>query len=157
MSKHDFLTLAIAKAQESVAKGGFPAGSILVKDSSIVGEGISIGNPLYDPTSHAEIAAIRTGCAKLQTTDLVGAVLYSSLEPCMMCLAAAHWSGIRSIIFACAKERVSSKYYGGDYKTADINSLFSNPIELSHNQTREVDSLACVREWEKKLHFPPPF
>lgn len=84
-----FLILAIKKAEESVAKGGFPAGAIIVKDGKVVGEGISIGNKLNDPTSHGEMASIRNACKNLKTSDLSESTLYASMQPCLMCLGAS--------------------------------------------------------------------
>ena len=70
-----FLKRAIQKAAESVHQGGFPAGAVVVKNNQIIGEGISIGNILHDPTSHGEMASIRDACKNLSTSDLSGAVL----------------------------------------------------------------------------------
>lgn len=139
------------KAKESVLEGGFPAGAIIVKNGEIIGEGISIGNKLNDPTSHGEVASIREACEKLKTSDLSGAVLYASMQPCFMCLGASMWSAISKIVFACPKEKVSVDYYGGSYNISSINSEFTHPIEIVHFTELEKESLIVVREWEKLL------
>jgi len=149
MEHKDFLRLAIEKAKESSTQGGFPAGVIIVKEGKVVGEGISIGNKLNDPTSYGEMMAIRNACKNLNTTDLSGSTLYASMEPCLMCLGASMWSGISKIIFACSKEKVSAEYCGGNYQSSNINSQFKKPIELVHFTELEDESLAVVREWEK--------
>ncbi|MFH1889575.1 MAG: nucleoside deaminase [Nanoarchaeota archaeon] len=146
-----FLKLAIEKAKESVSKGGFPAGAIVVKDNKIIGEGISIGNILNDPTSHGEMASIRDACKKENTSDLSESTLYASMQPCLMCLGASMWGSIPRIVFACPKEKVSAEYYGGNYKPSEINSKFLKPIELIHMSEMEEKSLAIVHEWEEKL------
>lgn len=146
-----FLLKAIEKAKESVAQGGFPAGAIVVKRGEIIGEGISIGNKLNDPTSHGEMSAIRGACKNLQTSDLSNAVLYASMQPCVMCFAASMWSSISKIVFACSKEKVSNDYYGGSYQISHINKEFANPIELVHLSELEEESLLVVREWENSL------
>ena len=150
---HDkkFLQLAIEKARESVAQGGFPAGAVAVKDGKVVGEGVSIGNKLNDPTSHGEMASIREACKNLKTSDLSGSVLYASMQPCLMCLGASMWSSISKIVFACSKEKVSSDYYGGHYNPLSINSELARPIELVHFKELENESLDVVRKWEKSL------
>src|SRR5665213_2115726 len=145
--------LALDKASESVAQGGFPAGSVVVKDGEVVGAGVSSGNKLNDPTSHGEVATIREACLKLKTTDLSGTVLYSSLEPCLMCLGAAMWASIPRIVYACAKEKVSEEYYGGHYDEPAINQTFIHPIELVHAEAFEEESLKIIREWEKNLNY----
>ena len=84
----EFLLKAIEKAKESVVKGGFPAGAIVVKDGRIIGSGISIGMSLNDPTSHGEMSSIRDACKNLEVSNLSGATLYASMHPCLMCFSA---------------------------------------------------------------------
>ena len=139
------------KARESVAQGGFPAGAIVVKNGKVIGEGISIGNKLNDPTSHGEIAAIRDACKNTKTSDLSGSVLYASMESCVMCLGAAVWSSVSKIVFACSRERVSPEYYGGHYSLTQINKDFLHPIEVIHLPELEEETLVIVRDWEKTL------
>ncbi len=128
-SMHEqFLKRAIQKSAESVNQGGFPAGAVIVKDNQIIGEGISIGNILHDPTSHGEIASIRDACKNLKTSDLSGATLYASMQPCIMCFSAAMWGGISQIVYACNKESVSPEYYGGHYNTKDKSPQLLRPI-----------------------------
>jgi guanine deaminase len=145
------LLKAIEKARESVSEGGFPAGAIIVKDETIIGEGISIGNKLNDPTSHGEIDAIRDACRTLKTSDLKGAILYGSMEPCSMCLSAAAWAGISKLVFACSKERVTDAYYCGHYDTSIFNNTFSHPCEIEHVKELEEEALSVVKEWEKQF------
>jgi len=151
MDDKQFLQKAIMKARESVAQGGFPAGAIVVKNGKVIGEGISIGNKLNDPTSHGEIAAIRDACKNTKTSDLSGSVLYASMESCVMCLGAAVWSSVSKIVFACSRERVSPEYYGGHYSLTQINKDFLHPIEVIHLPELEEETLVIVRDWEKTL------
>ena len=151
MENKDFLQLAIEKAKESVVKGGFPAGAVVVKDGRVIGEGVSIGNKLNDPTSHGEMAAIRDACKNLRTTDLLSAILYASMQPCLMCLGASAWSSISKIIYACPKNKVSAEYYAGHYVPEAINAELSKPIEIVPAPELEEESLKVVREWENSL------
>jgi len=144
-----FVRLAIEKAKESITQGGFPAGAIIAKNGQVVGEGISVGNTLCDPTSHGEMVAIRNACKNLGTTDLTGAILYSSMQPCIMCFGACMWGMIVRAVFACSKEQVSSEYYGGGYQISDINRNFNRPIDLVHLAELESESLAVIRKWEE--------
>lgn len=153
MNDKQLLKQAIEKARESVAQGGFPAGAILVKDGKVIAEGISIGNKLNDPTSHGEMSAIRQACESLKTVDLADAVLYASMQPCLMCLGASVWSNVSKIIFACSKEKVSDEYYGGNYKPDKLSTEFLRPIEMIHIKELEEESLSIVREWEKNNHL----
>jgi len=147
----EFLLKAIEKAKESVKKGGFPAGAIVVKEGEIIGSGVSIGNILNDSTSHGEMASIRDACNNLNSGNLSGATLYASMQPCLMCFGASMWSGISRIVFACAKDKVSPEYYGGHYKVSEINNDLIRPIKLEQLPELEEESSALVREWEKKL------
>ena len=146
-----FLQLAIEKARESVVTGGFPAGAIVVKNGDVVGEGVSIGNKLNDPTAHGEMTSIRDACKNLKTSDLSDCVLYASMQPCLMCLGATMWSAIPKIVYACSKEKVSVEYYGGHYQPGNINLELNKPIELVHMAELEAESLNVVLGWEKAL------
>lgn len=146
-----FLSRAVSKAKESVSQGGFPAGAVVIRNGEIVGEGISIGNKLADPTSHGEMASIREACKNLQTSDLSDCILYASMQPCLMCLGAAMWSAIPKIVFACPKEKVSDDYYGGHYVPSVINAELTHAIELIHFVELENESLTVVHGWEKSL------
>jgi tRNA(Arg) A34 adenosine deaminase TadA len=119
-----------------------------VKDGEIIGEGISIGNNLNDPTSHGEISAVRDACKNIASSDLKGATLYASMEPCSMCHSASMWSGIQKIVFACSKTNVSPEYYGGTYKTATLNGTFNRPLEIVQQVELEDESLEVVKQWE---------
>lgn len=147
----DFLQQAIEKSRQSVAEGGFPAGAVLVKGGEVIATGVSIGNVLHDPTSHGEVATIREACKKLNTTDLSGSVLYTSLEPCSMCLSAAMWASIPKVVFACRKEEVPAWFYGGEYETGAINEKFTKPLEILNEASHQVRALEIIREWEKTL------
>jgi guanine deaminase len=146
-----YIELAIEQARESVNQGGFPAGAIVVKGDVIIGRGISIGNRRNDPTSHGEMEAIRDACKNINASDLSGATLYASMQPCIMCFGATMWSSIGRVAFACSKEKVSDEYYGGHYKIADINQQLNRSIKIEHLKEFEEESLKVVREWEKSF------
>lgn len=97
---------AIALAEESVRRGGGPFGAIIARGGDIIARGSNSVTLLSDPTAHAEIIAIRRACADEGTFKLDGCDLYTSCEPCPMCLAAAYWAGLRTI------------YYGADRRDA---------------------------------------
>ena len=94
----DYLKKAIKQAKKSVIAGGFPAGAVIVKDGKIIAEGIALGYKLHDPTSHPETSSIRDACKSLSTTDLTGAILYASLQPCLMCFSVSNWANISRIV-----------------------------------------------------------
>lgn len=152
MDDKKYLKLAVEQAKKSVEQDGFPAGAVVVKDNRIVSEGVSLGFKLNDPTSHAETASIRQACKKLQTTDLKGATLYASLQPCLMCFSVANWAGISRIVYGCKKtdEMVNKSYYEGHTDIEVVNKKNNKQIELVFIPDYEREMLNLVKEWEEK-------
>jgi len=101
-----FLRQAIALATQNVARGaGGPFGAVIVREGMIIGEGANSVTTTNDPTAHAEINAIRAAAQALGTFTLAGCELYTSCEPCPMCLAAAYWAHVDFIYYgACAAD-----------------------------------------------------
>ena len=132
--QESFMRKAIELSIESVKNGGGPFGAVIVKDGQIIAEGNNRVTIDSDPTEHAEICAIKNACKKLKNFDLSGCVLYSSCEPCPMCLSAIYWSRISSYYYANNKD--DAKDIGFDdafiYKelnlSADKRSIKSFPM-----------------------------
>ena len=99
-----YLRLAAQLAEESVAQGGGPFGAVIVRDGKVLATGQNRVTLHNDPTAHAEVSAIREACARLSTFSLRGATIYSSCEPCPMCLSALYWAGIDKIIYGNTQE-----------------------------------------------------
>ena len=98
----EFLRRAIALATENVTSGrGGPFGAVIVRYGKIVGEGANSVTASNDPTAHGEVMAIRAACKALGTFRLTGCQLYTSCEPCPMCLAAAYWARLDAIFYGC--------------------------------------------------------
>lgn len=101
MSDETFLRRAIELSRGNAESGdGGPFGAVVVRDGVIVGEGVNRVTPDHDPTAHAEMVAIRAACRHLGTHDLSGAVVYTSCEPCPMCLTAILWARIDRMVYA---------------------------------------------------------
>ncbi len=100
-----FLREAIALARAGAAAGiGGPFGAVVVHDGHIVGRGENRVTSTNDPTAHAEVVAIRQACTTLGRFHLAGTTLYTSCEPCPMCLAATYWAHVDRIVFACTRD-----------------------------------------------------
>jgi tRNA(Arg) A34 adenosine deaminase TadA len=96
-----FMERAIELAIENVTSGrGGPFGAVIVRDGEVIAEGANGVTAMNDPTAHAEVSAIRAACKKLGTFSLEGCEMYSSCEPCPMCLAASYWARMGAIYFA---------------------------------------------------------
>ncbi len=98
-----FMQRALEVARDSLqTAGALPYGAIVVKGDTIIGEGVNQAIMKCDPTSHGEIEAIRDACQRLQTTDLSGCDLYTTAEPCAMCVATMYVTGISKLYYASA-------------------------------------------------------
>lgn len=104
MTSQDFMQRAIALAVENVRQGGGPFGAVIVRDGKILAEGVNRVTANHDPTAHAEVQAIRQAASLLQTFDLQGCDIYSSCEPCPMCLGAIYWAHLDHLYFAASKD-----------------------------------------------------
>src|SRR6202050_4501750 len=100
MEQNTFMQRAIAIALENVRSGGGPFGALNVKDAQILPEAENSATGTNDPTAHAEMTAIREACKKLGNFHLAGCELYSSCEPCPMCLGAIYWARPARVYFA---------------------------------------------------------
>jgi tRNA(Arg) A34 adenosine deaminase TadA len=99
----EFLRRAIALATENVETGsGGPFGAVIVREGNIVGEGANSVTRLHDPTAHAEVIAIRAATRALGEFSLKGCDLYTSCEPCPMCMAAAYWARLDAVFYGCS-------------------------------------------------------
>jgi tRNA(Arg) A34 adenosine deaminase TadA len=101
VSPSPFLDLALELARASIESGGGPFGAVVVRGDRIVGRGQNRVVPHADPTAHAEVVAIRAAAAELRTHELVGCEIYTSCEPCPMCLGAIHWARLARVHYAC--------------------------------------------------------
>lgn len=100
-----FMRDAIALSLEALKNGtGAPYGAVITKDGAVVGRGKNAVLEKNDPTEHAEMAAIREACKTLETGDLSGCILYTSCEPCPMCMSACYWAKINKLYFGNTKE-----------------------------------------------------
>ena len=102
MTKEELMRKAIELSVRNVAEGGGPFGAVIAKDGEIIATGVNRVTADHDPTAHAEVSAIREAARKLGTFDLGGCEIYSSCEPCPMCLGAIYWA------------RLDRLYYGND-------------------------------------------
>ena len=102
--KNNFMQRAIELSINSVNTAGGPFGCVIVKENKIIAEGSNKVTSSNDPTAHAEVVAIREACKKLNTFNLAGCDLYTSCEPCPMCLSAIYWSHIDNIYYANTRE-----------------------------------------------------
>lgn len=92
MTRKELMRKAIELSIENIASGGGPFGAVITRDGEIIATGVNRVTSEHDPTSHAEVNAIRNACRKLNTFDLAGCEIYTSCQPCPMCLGAIYWA-----------------------------------------------------------------
>ena len=147
---NEFLKKAVEMSKESFEKGRFPAGAVLVKDNKIVGTGIS---GLYPHIHiHAETGLIDEAM-KTNNAQLEGYELYTSMEPCLMGLGKAYWSGIRKITYVLAKEDVDqSLAYETKLTTFEIASKLNDGMLLLQDKSLFDEALKIYKEWEERIN-----
>ena len=107
MNSDFFMQKAIELSIKNINNNGGPFGCVIVKNNKIISEGVNGVTQNNDPTAHAEIVAIRNACKKLNTFDLSGCELYTSCEPCPMCLSAIYWSHIDLVYYGNSRENAA--------------------------------------------------
>jgi len=126
-----FLKQAIALAVENVQTGnGGPFAAIITKENKIIAQGVNVVTTCNDPTAHAEVSAIRNACSALNTFQLEGCTLYSSCEPCPMCLGAIYWARIKRLVFAANKEQA--------HKAGFSDAFIYQEMELPYDQRQII-------------------
>ncbi len=103
MTRKELMRKAIELSIENIANGGGPFGAVIARDGEIIATGVNRVTSEHDPTSHAEVNAIRNACRKLNTFDLAGCEIYTSCQPCPMCLGAIYWAHIDKIYYGNTK------------------------------------------------------
>jgi tRNA(Arg) A34 adenosine deaminase TadA len=145
-----FMRRAMALAQNGVdANNGGPFGAVVVRGGEIIGEGCNRVTSTNDPTAHAEIVAIREACQNLNSFQLEGCDIYTSCEPCPMCLGAIYWARPAKMFFACTREDAANAGFDDDFIYEEIALPVSERRIESVNFLRE-EGLSLFENWIKK-------
>ncbi|WP_026555039.1 nucleoside deaminase [Arthrobacter sp. 35W] len=120
-----YLAQAVDLATQNVANGGGPFGAVIVTADGRTFNGVNRVTATNDPTAHAEVTAIRAACSALDTFTLAGCVLYSSCEPCPMCLASALWARVDAVYFAADRHDAAA----AGFDDAVFYEFFDTPVE----------------------------
>lgn len=148
--KHKFIKRAIFLAQEGMRKNeGGPFGCVIVKNGEVVAEGnnrVTIDN---DPTAHAEIVAIRKACNALNSFQLTGCDIYTSCEPCPMCLGAIYWARPKRVFYAATREDAADAGFDDEfiYQELDISPENRNIPMISFGRKEGVE---IFENWKNK-------
>jgi guanine deaminase len=154
--EQQFLERAIELSRLGMQGGhGGPFGCIIVKGDEIVGEGSNNVTSSNDPTAHAEVVAIRDACKRLNTYQLTGCDIYTSCEPCPMCLGAIYWARPERVIYANTKEDAAAIEFDDDFIYKEINAGMKNRkipfIHFPHEKAIKI--FLEWKEWEGKKKY----
>ena len=142
-----FLQKAIDESLKSVETGSSPFGAVVVKNGQVIAEAHNMVVPNNDPTAHAEVMCIRLACQKLNTFDLSGCILYTSCEPCPMCLNAIKWSNITEIYYAATRDDADAIGF------RDRVFYDENVVTLHHVDLKEARSV--MDKWYNSVTKKP--
>ena len=149
MTKEDFMREAIALSCSSVEHGGGPFGAVIVRDGKIIARGSNSVTLLNDPTAHAEVSAMRAACSSEKSFELEGCELYTSCEPCPMCLAAAYWAGISKIYYGNNRTDAAEIGFDDSFIYDQIDVAPEKRTVPSEPMLRD-EALRAFRMWSEK-------
>ncbi len=149
MTKDELMRRAIELSIENIKNGGGPFGAVIVKNGEIVAEGVNRVTCSCDPTAHAEVSAIRTAAKKLGTFDLSGHEIYTSCEPCPMCLGAIYWAHLDKIYYG--NNKTDAKDIGFDDSFIyDELELKPQDRKLPSEELLHNEALKAFKDWTEK-------
>lgn len=149
MTDHDkFMRMAIELAENNVVQGqGGPFGVVIVKDGMVIARSANRVVPTNDPTAHAEVSAIRLACKELETFSLEGCTIYTSCEPCPMCLGAIYWARIDTIYYGNTKADAASIGFNDQFIYEELD-VPMDKRKLPFIQLLRDEALQAFKLWE---------
>lgn len=145
-----FMRMAIEMANENIKNGGGPFGAVVVCNGEVVGSGANQVTNHNDPTAHAEVLAIRDASQKLKRFDLSDCVLYTSCEPCPMCLGAIYWARIQKVFFGNTRKDAASIGFDDDFIYHELSQPIGKRSVLMEPLLGE-EAIKTFRIWDIKI------
>lgn len=145
-----FIREAVLEALKGISenKGG-PFGCVIEKNGTIIGKGCNEVTSAYDPTAHAEVVAIRNACQNLQSYQLEGCTIYTSCEPCPMCLGAIYWARPDRVVYACTRNDAAAIGFDDDFIYKEI-ALPNDERKIHIHQCGQKLGLEVFQSWQQK-------
>lgn len=146
-----FITEAVELSRNGMNNNeGGPFGAIIVKDGKVVGKGNNRVTSSNDPTAHAEVVAIRDACKNLNSFQLDDCILYTSCEPCPMCLGAIYWARPSKVFYANTREDAAAIGFDDDFIYEEIN-VSMDDRKIPFEQLGREEALKVFKEWQSKV------
>ena len=149
MEKQEFMRRAIQLSLESVKHGGVPFGAVIVKEGKIIAEAANRVTLDNDPTAHAEVNAIRQAARSLGRFDLSGCDIYTSCEPCPMCLGAIYWAHLDHIYYGCNRRDAADAGFDDEFIYQELSLAPAERPKMMEVLLPD-ESLAAFRMWKEK-------
>lgn len=147
--KEKFMREAIRLSTGNIDNGGGPFGAVIVKDGKIIARGVNRVTADCDPTAHAEVNAIRNAAMALGNFDLSGCEIYTSCEPCPMCLGAIYWARLSGIYYGNTKKDAEAIGFSDDYIYRELDKKISQR-DLPTVQILREEAMEAFRKWTEK-------
>lgn len=145
---NEYIIMANDLALKSINSGGGPFGAIIVKDGTVLAEAANCVVKNADPTAHAEILAIKKAAAKIGSHNLEGCTLYTSCEPCPMCLGAIYWARIEKVVYSSTRMDAAQSGFDDDFIYNEIAlNTYERKVKFIHNT--ETDGRDVFKKWDK--------
>ena len=149
-----FMQQAIDAAVQNVRDGGGPFGAVIVRNGELIAVGVNRVTATNDPTAHAEVVAIREACSMLSTFDLAGCEIYTSCEPCPMCLGAIYWARLDRVYFGATSADAAAAQFD-DGLIYDELKLPHPERKISMLELMRDEAQAPFREWQRTAGRTP--
>lgn len=154
MKTEELMRRAIALAVDNVQTGGGPFGAVIVRDGEIVATGVNRVTLDNDPTAHAEVSAIRAAASVLGTFDLSGCEIYTSCEPCPMCLGAIYWARLERVYYACDQKDAARAGFDDAFIYREL-ALDKSCRQLEMARLLSHEALSAFEAWRLKRDKTP--
>ena len=149
MTHQELMRRAIQLAVDNVKNGGGPFGAVIARNGEIIAEGVNRVTPNHDPTAHAEVQAIRAAAARLENFDLAGCSIYSSCEPCPMCLGAIYWAHLDRMYYGNSKKDAADIGFDDAFIYEELD-LKPADRKLKSEVLLPEEAIKAFRDWENK-------
>lgn len=149
MTKEELMREAIALSIQNVAQGGGPFGAVIARNGEIVARGVNRVTSNCDPTAHAEVSAIRAAAQSLGTFDLSGCEIYTSCEPCPMCLGAIYWAHLDRMYYGNNKHDAANIGFDDAFIYEELD-LRPEERKLKSEALLSAEAIEAFRKWEEK-------
>jgi guanine deaminase len=150
MNKQDFMREAVRiSIRKMRSNHGGPFGAVVVRNGKIIGRGWNSVTSTNDPTAHAEVMAIRDACKRLNTFSLDDCELYTSSEPCPMCLSAIYWARLKNVYYANTRKDAAHIGFDDDFLYREVTRPISQR-KIPMKQLLRAEAIKAFQDWENK-------